>query len=302
MDKDYLLKKWLNDDLSDAESIDFQKLDDFHFNQKIIDAASNFKASHTFKVDSFETLESKLINKTPIRRLNWNQTLLRIASVFIISFGIYYFFSLNSLTKVNTLASQKANIELPDNSIVTLNALSSLSYSKSNWEKNREVKLNGEAFFKVAKGEVFDVLTDDGIVTVLGTQFNVKQRKNYFEVKCYDGVVKVNTNDTIKNLLGGDTFRIQDGILSFSATTYKEPQWIVDLSTFKSVPFSEVIEEFERQYSIEIQYNGKRLNQLFSGGFAHDNLENALKSISVPLQLTYQIDSSSQVYLFDVEK
>lgn len=302
MDKDYLLKKWLKDELSDDEFIAFQKLDDFHINKKIIDTASHFKASHVTKVAGYETLESRLNKVKPIRRLNWTQTFLRIASVFIICFGIYYFFSLNSLTNVNTLASQKTSFELPDASVVTLNALSNLSYSKFKWKKNREVKLNGEAFFKVAKGEVFDVLTEDGVVKVVGTQFNVKQRENYFEVKCYEGIVKVITNDTIKNLLAGDTFRIQNGILSLSATTYKKPQWIVDLSTFNSVPFSEVIEEFERQYAIKIQYNGKRINQLFSGGFAHNNLENALKSISVPLQLTYQIDGSSQVYLFDVEK
>jgi Fe2+-dicitrate sensor, membrane component len=66
---------------------------------------------------------------------------------------------------------------------VNLNSSSQLSYSKNKWDSKREVTLNGEAFFKVSKGSTFDVITLNGKVSVLGTQFNVKQRENYFEVK-----------------------------------------------------------------------------------------------------------------------
>jgi ferric-dicitrate binding protein FerR (iron transport regulator) len=42
-----------------------------------------------------------------------------------------------------------------------------------------------EAYFQVKKGQTFSVNTTDGVVKVLGTHFNVKQRKNYFEVKLF---------------------------------------------------------------------------------------------------------------------
>ena len=55
--------------------------------------------------------------------------------------------------------SQKQEISLPDNSQVSLNALSSVTYNESSWDENRELTLNGEAFFKVEKGSTFEVKT-----------------------------------------------------------------------------------------------------------------------------------------------
>jgi ferric-dicitrate binding protein FerR (iron transport regulator) len=49
-----------------------------------------------------------------------------------------------------------------------------------------------EAYFQVKKGQTFSVNTTDGVVKVLGTHFNVKQRKNYFEVNCFEGLVSYN--------------------------------------------------------------------------------------------------------------
>ena len=126
------------------------------------------------------------------------------------------------------------------------------------------MNLDGEAFFKVAKGEVFDVITKEGTVTVVGTQFNVKQRSNYFEVECYEGIVKVIANNTTKELLAGDTFRLYENDVTFNTTSYQLPQWAKDVSDFKSVPFSEVISELERQYNISVTYNTENATRLFS--------------------------------------
>ena len=205
------------------------------------------------------------------------------------------------MTHHKTLASEQKTFELPDASMVTLNALSEVSFSKKNWKDKRTVDLEGEAFFKVAKGKVFDVITDDGIVTVVGTQFNVKQREDYFEVQCFEGIVSVNSANQTTKLLAGDVFRFYDGMVAKSATLNQVPQWTNNISEFKSVPYKEVLNEFERQYNIRILYTGAKLNQLFSGGFIHGDIENALKSISIPLELTYTIESATQVRIFDRE-
>jgi len=302
MDKEYLIKKWLNNDLTDVEQDAFNALDDRDLNNEIIDSATYFKASHFSQVVSFETMASRLTKPTPVRNLNWVRPLLRVASVFVIGICLYFLFFSSSLTNIETLASEKTTIDLPDTSRVTLNALSKISYHENKWDENREITLEGEAFFKVAKGEVFDVITSEGTISVLGTQFNVKQRQGYFEVKCYEGIVQVKTQDTIKKLLVGDTFRIYDGILSFSNTSYDMPQWTLNTSTFKSIPFKEVIKELERQYNITIEFDSPKLNQLFTGGFAHGDVENALKSITEPLELTYEMISSNQVRLLNRER
>jgi len=297
MDKDYLIKKWLANDLTEEELKALELLEDHDLHTEIIESAQYFKASHFSKVAEFEKLEERLRTQDSVRKLNWIQPLLRIAGVFVIGFGIYFLFLYNNMTQVQTLASQKTTIELPDNSTVTLNALSEISYNKNRWNSNREVKLNGEAFFKVAKGEVFDVITSEGIVAVVGTQFNVKQREDYFEVKCYEGVVRVTSKETTKELFVGDTFRMYGNEISLSKTSFQIPQWTKEISDFKSVPYSEVIAELERQYDITVTYDTSYGNRLFTGGFVHNNLDNALKSITEPLELTYSIESSNQVRL-----
>jgi len=301
MKQEYLIKKWLNDELSPEEHKAFKALDDFRLNKAIIDNAQHFKAEHFTEIPSLQSLESRLDNKAKVRKLNWIQPLMRVASVAVLAIGVYFFFFYSSMTEVQTLAGEKTTIELPDRSQVILNSMSEISFNEGKWEDKRQVELEGEAFFKVAKGEQFDVVTDQGTISVLGTQFNVKQRENYFEVRCYEGLVRVQTKDTIKKLAIGETLRIYDGLLSFSTTTYPEPQWTRNSSSFKSVPYYQVLAEIERQYNIIIEYSGEKKFLLFTGGFVHDSLENALNSISEPLELTYKIDSSNQVRLLKSE-
>jgi transmembrane sensor len=302
MNKDYLLEKWLNDELTDTERAAFSKLDDHQFNIDILDGAKHFKASHFSNIDDFEAFKQNYqASKKAVRKINWLTPVLRIASAVVIAFGIYFSFFYNSLTKVQTLASQKTTIELPDHSQVMLNALSKVEYNKKDWANHREIKLTGEAYFKVAKGEKFDVITTDGVVTVVGTQFNVKQRYNYFEVKCFVGIVKV-TSDTIsKTLLAGDTYQILNRKFIADKTGSQEPLWIKNVSSFKAIPFTGVLAELERQYNIKITFKDKDNtdDRLFTGGFAHDNLENALISITEPMNMTYELSSSNLVVIHE---
>jgi transmembrane sensor len=70
----------------------------------------------------------------------------------------------------------KSNIILPDGTTVLLNAGSKLAYSFSYGNTTREVILEGEAYFKVAKNreKPFIVQTAKASIKALGTEFNVK--------------------------------------------------------------------------------------------------------------------------------
>ena len=298
MDKDVLIKKWLNNELSEAEEKAFKQLGDYDFNQYILDNAKHFKASNFSKIDDFETFKDNYNSQNiKVRKLNWKKPMLRIASVIVIALGIYSLFFLDNTTKIQTLASEKTTIELPDNSKVSLNALSSIEFNKNKWNENRMLKLNGEAYFRVAKGKQFDVITTDGKVTVVGTEFNVIQRDNYFEVKCYEGVVRVSSDTIIRRLIAGDTYKIFDGKFTESKTTSSQPQWTKESSIFNAMPIKEVIAELERQYNIKVILKEVNANRLFTGGFTHKNLENALISITQPMNMTYEFDSSKHIII-----
>jgi ferric-dicitrate binding protein FerR (iron transport regulator) len=286
MNKKELIQKWLDHNLDAQELEAFEQLEDFDALTRLDTNLKHFKAP---KYNTSENLKQVLntINSEKQNKTNWLSIASKIAAVFVICFGIY-FYTTTLDTTIQTLASQKQSVELPDASIVELNAMSTLVFNKSDWTNNREVSLEGEAFFKVAKGSQFDVKTDDGIISVLGTQFNVKQRYNYFEVTCFEGKVAVTHNTNITKLLPGDSFFILDGKL---IATEKEklsiPSWLQNQSRFKSLPYREVIAEFERQHNVSITLENIDDSQLFTGSFTHNDIEIALKSITLPLHLTY---------------
>ncbi len=299
MDKEYLIQKWLSDTLSEQEAEAFKQLDDYQDLTGIVENAHYFKAATFSTIDDFDTFSARIEkSKVPVRKLNWRRPFLRIASVLIIGLTLSYFFLSNGAIEIQTLAGEKTTIALPDASSVVVNALSELRYSKNTWEVKREVKLQGEAFFKVAKGATFDVVTAEGTVTVVGTQFNVKQRGSFFEVECFEGVVKVTAGQVAQQLRAGDRFRLADGTASLEKTTYTNPQWTKNVSTFDRVTLAEVLAEVERQYGVKASMEGVDPNQLFTGGFVHDSLENALQSISEPLDLNYRIEKGNAVTLF----
>jgi len=294
MEKDYLLKKWLNDDLTEEERRAFESHADFEINDTIIKEGQRFKASHFSIPASFDAVEERISHSKPIeKKMSWKYSLLKIASVVVLGVAVYFTFFNNALSEIRALATEQKEVELPDHSKVVLNSDSELSFDAKEWKKQRIVSLKGEAFFRVAKGKTFDVETSAGTVTVVGTQFNVNHRKTYFEVICYEGIVQVKSKDTLLKLLAGDSFRTLNGVVSVGKTKENAPPWTQHMSTFKDVPYSLVLDELERQYGVSIDYPSAYRDQLFSGGFVQNNLENALQSITAPFGLTYQITDTN---------
>ncbi|WP_396603159.1 FecR family protein [Algibacter sp. R77976] len=286
MDREELISKWLDNNLNNQELQAFKNLEDY---DDLIKLNTNLQA---FKADNYDTskqLENVLytIKSKNQQPTHWFKPFIRVAAILAVCFSLYYFATTLD-TKITTEFAQKTTIELPDASRVSLNTKSYLAFNKKDWKQEREVELHGEAFFKVAKGSSFKVKTTSGIVTVYGTQFNVKQRDNYFEVICYEGLVGVTYNDQETKLKPGNSFLIIDGkVIAKEKENRTMPSWLNNASTFRSLPYKTVLAEFERQYHVDITLIGIDSEQLFTGSFGHDNIDVALKSITLPLHATY---------------
>lgn len=285
MNREDLIKKWLDDELNPQELEAFKLLEDSDDLVRLSNAAKHFKAPEYNVSEELKTV-MKSIDTAP-KSTNWKSHILRIAAVLVLSISAFYYTTTLDTT-IDTLAAQQTTLNLPDESQVTLNALSSITYNKKNWDELRDVTLEGEAYFKVAKGATFNVNTPSGIVSVLGTQFKVKHRNNFFEVVCYEGSVSVSHNSKKAVLKPGDSYLIIDG--NYIATEKEnalQPSWINNESYFKSLPFTYVLREFERQYKVTINSKEIDTTQLFTGSFTHENIDLALKSITLPLNITY---------------
>ncbi|MCK5401126.1 MAG: FecR family protein [Flavobacteriaceae bacterium] len=296
MKREDLILKWLDNELNTQELEAFKALEDYEALVKLSNSTKRFKApEYEISIELDRVLNNISVSKK--RSNNWLKPILRVAAILAISFSIYYYTTTLD-TNITTLAAQKTTIELPDASSVSLNALSTLTYNKKSWTTIRDVELNGEAYFKVAKGSTFKVSTSAGTVTVLGTQFNIKHRDNFFEVVCYEGSVRVSHKTDTVTLKPGDSFLIIDGkFIAKEKETNLNPSWIKNESYFKSISFAYVLNEFERQYNVTINPQNIDLEQLFTGSFVHNNKELALKSITLPLNLNYSIENNNSIVL-----
>lgn len=297
MQENYLAK-WLNNELTDEELLEFKKSKAYETYQKIKDNTESME-SPDFDLDqAWNDLESQRQKKEPkVITLSPFKAFLRVAAVAAIVLGgaIAY---LNSLdTAITTQYAESQEIMLPDSSEIRLNAESQISYDENNWDDERTVSLQGEAFFKVAKGKTFTVSTDQGTVTVLGTQFNVTNRQGFFEVSCFEGLVSVIYDGQEMKLPAGNSIIVVDGKLAKgTAVVNGQPSWLQNESSFKSIPLKFVLAEFQRQHNISVDSKGIDTNILFTGTFSNTDTKLALQSISIPLQITFTLEGNNVLF------
>jgi ferric-dicitrate binding protein FerR (iron transport regulator) len=290
--------KWLNNELSSKEIEDLKQSEDLKTLEKIAHYASQLE---TPKVDAQAALEAfKARNhskkKTKVRSLNF-KTFYRVAAVLVIMLTSAYFLFFNNTKSFETQIAQTKTVTLPDNSEVILNSASKLTFNEKKWADKRDLTLEGEAYFKVQKGQTFSVNTKVGVVKVLGTHFNVKERQNYFEVHCYEGLVSVTYNNKTVKLPPGKTFRVINGsIENVEDFNSKNPSWIQQESSFNRIPLNQVIAELERQYDIKIKKEDVDTSKLFTGSFTHTNKEIALQAVTIPLKLSYRIEGKTVIF------
>ncbi|MFV8271404.1 FecR family protein [Flavobacterium sp. GT2N3] len=290
--------KWFNNELTSQEIEDLKQSEDFDTLEKITHYASQLE---TPKLDAHAALEAfKARNhskkKTKVRTLNVT-AFYKVAAILIVMLTSAYFLFFNNITSFETQIAQTKSVTLPDNSEVILNSASKLSFNEKKWAATRALTLEGEAFFKVQKGQTFSVNTAAGVVTVLGTQFNVKERKNYFEVNCYEGLVSVTYNNETIKLPPGKTFRVINGIIeNIEDFNVANPSWMQQESSFNKIPLDQVIAELERQYDIKINVQDVDTAKLFTGSFTHTDKEIALQAVTIPLQLSYKIKGKTIIF------
>jgi ferric-dicitrate binding protein FerR (iron transport regulator) len=202
---------------------------------------------------------------------------------------IVTFLVFNKTTVTTQLAETKTQV-LPDGSEVTLNADSKVTFNR--WLDQRTVTLEGEAFFSVKKGSVFAVESENGIVTVLGTSFNVNARTSRFEVSCSTGKVKVVSGEKSVVLTKGLFTKLgTSGLTNAGVFDTKKTTWRDGDFYFEGTALGEVMGELERQFNIEIIFQGDD-SRLYTGYFSNKDIDEALEMVFKPMSLTYQRENN----------
>lgn len=297
MQENYLAK-WLNNELSEEELAEFKSSEEYASYRRIIAASDQLKGPDFDSEEALMALKNKRTLEEPkVIQLNPFKKFMRVAAAALILMVGSYFY-LNSLDEnITTQYAENTEIFLPDTSQVILNADSELSYSERKWESERNVALEGEAFFKVAKGKRFTVSTHSGTVAVLGTQFNVENREGFFEVTCFEGLVSVLFKGKEIKLPAGKSFLAINGeIIDSESTNTIVPSWINKESSFKSIPLKYVLNEFQRQHNIVVETKNINIDQLYTGSFSNTNIDLALQSISGPSQIKFKLEGNKVLF------
>jgi transmembrane sensor len=301
MSREEHIEKWLNGSLSAEELEQFKQSADYRALVALDQALDAYKAPDFDVEAALKTVqERKAVKEAKVISLFNRNMFIRVAAVVVLAIFGYLLIFNSSETTIKTTLAEKTEVKLPDQSGVWLNASSKLTYDVSAWPSERIVELQGEAYFKVNKGSKFDVLTEDGIVTVLGTQFNVKARAKFFEVDCFEGQVAVIVKRDTIHLLAGKGVRIIEGKQQLLQVEGSGPAWTRNESTFDSVHFAEVLAEFERQYDVRIETKNVDLTKYYSGSFTHNDFDIALQSIASPLNLTIEKTTEKHIILSNI--
>ncbi len=186
-------------------------------------------------------------------RMNWFSMSVAASMVLLLSYGLFARFYTKTIA---VGAGEFTSHVLPDGSQVHLNAMSSVKYAPYWWKFDRKVRLEGEAFFEVEKGERFSVHSNLGITEVLGTKFNVYARGLDYEVFCETGKVGVS------NAYAGQVVLLPGEFVSLNiekpekenATETKASilAWRNNEFSYNTTPLSKVFADLERQYGVTI--------------------------------------------------
>ena len=286
-----IIKKWLNNELSEEELKSFESTKEYKSYVKILDNAKYFKAPEFDADSSKESLDFAITSRTKSNNKIVYQLIASIAAVLIIGFLIFDYTVPNQLENTKTTEiAQTHNITLPDQSIVDLNANSSIDYNEATWEEERLVSLEGEATFNVEKGKKFTVSTNYGTVEVLGTIFNVKSRDYAFQVQCIEGSVKVGIKNENYILKQHDLLKLEKDKVIIESDRSSLPDWKNNLSIVRNETLNNVLMEFQNYYDVEFETSNIDTNKTFTGSFTHQNMEIALNSITLPLGISYKIE------------
>ena len=228
--------------------------------------------------------ETSVIQMKPGRNRWW---IYAAAAVLLFAIAGFLFWSKNfNRTTLDTAYGIVHRFKLPDGSQVTLNANSNITINKK-WEEgtDREVWLQGEAFFKVQKTPMknkFIVHTTAMDIIVTGTQFNAIAREDESSVLLTEGSVTIKTPDGNEiKMKPGDFVKIENKIpAKQSVDQQRILAWKEAKLDFDNTPMYEVAKVISRHYGVKVSVANKAVGaSTISGIMPNDNLDILIQAL-----------------------
>lgn len=260
-------------------------------------------------------------SRKPVRLFRMSAWMKAAAILLLITAGGYFIVSrlMNPAQQViATGYGEKRTITLPDQSVVTLNAASSITYNTTwNAETPREVWVEGEAFFDVqhlnrdtahiTPGQKFIVHSNGLNIEVLGTSFNVRSRHGKTNVGLVTGKIKVDYNAGAADnkhaviMLPGDYIEYESNRLLLTRKLDKPEKlkrWTQVPLTFTDATLGEIIETLQDNYGYAVKVSEQSIKKLkIEGDINVTNVEELLTVITTTLNVKIDQPAEKQLVI-----
>lgn len=271
------------------------KFDQYTDEQRILRAEKQLYK----KLDEEKGKQSKILSMH-----RWMKYAAVIAAMLVMGGGIGYWFyqSGNNQQMMVAVASEGIvkEVVLPDGSKVWLNNAATLKYPREFSEKERNVYLEGEAYFEVTKNrhKPFTVQSDAIRVRVLGTTFNLKSDKRcrIAEATLIEGEIEVKGNKEEGQIILTPGQRAElnknNGRLTVKQVDAKlDAVWHDNLIPFQKADIFTITKALERFYDVKIILSPDiQTGKTYSGVLKRkSNIESVLKSLQNSIPIDYKI-------------
>lgn len=297
---DELLKKYIAGNTNREESREvFQWIKQSQMNEQYFKALRRFYDISVWRDDISRSSAVRTVSRTMKIGI-----VLRIASVFLLIAGLFYFyqqFSLNSQRDENVpiVAASKdvlvptgkcMKLVLGDGSRVWVNSKSRLVYSSCFNDTERRVHLLGEAYFEVAHDpdRPFIVETQDFQVEVLGTVFNVRAYDDLhaFETSLVEGAVIVRSEHTSEQISLKPSERVTADSEGLKIGHFNKDEflWREGILSINNKTISEILPLLEQYFDVEFFVKGDftASNKRYTGKFRiQDGVEHILSVLQL---------------------
>ncbi|MDX2304850.1 MAG: FecR domain-containing protein [Microscillaceae bacterium] len=256
--------------------------------------------------EEYEKVLQGILKSQPKTRVLSNKSrlyrsLAAAVSLLILASLVFVYLSRPSEIKYLTRSCETQKIMLKDGSVVHLNA-NSVLYHYDNWNGSidREVWLKGEAYFEIKKSlsgkQKFIVHTKELDVEVLGTKFNVNDRRGITQVLLNSGKVQLNIHNspTTKQITmnPGDLIEYSSLHQKISQKIIKKDiysTWKENRLVFDDVSLGKVAQRIEDNFGYKVIFKDPKLAELrFTGATPANNLDILLKVLEGSFELKIQ--------------
>lgn len=212
--------------------------------------------------------------------------------------------------EVRTEATNRSKVNLPDGTVVHVNAQSTLSYRLDDKRKERIVHLDGEGYFEVApdKKNPFKIITNGMELLCLGTKFDIKNYEDDSSARVIlrEGSVRVTSGKQAILMTPGTcvTYNKNTGRLSQSKVQKdRAVDWIRGYTYYQNESLENIANELSRNYGKRFVITSPEMSkETFSGYLGKTSLSDMLHALSTASGISYEYINDSTVHLFNTQK